>query len=75
MDPYAKYTPMLLVYGVDPRLYPDASKLTEIQYEEMKEMAFLGANVMEPRSVDIAQNYGVIVYVTSLKKSFRRNIH
>ena len=61
------YTDVSGIYGVDPRLYPDAQKLTQIDYEEMKEMAFLGANIMEPRSIDIAQNYGVTVYVTSLK--------
>ena len=48
------YTDVSGIYGVDPRLYPDAQKLTQIDYEEMKEMAFLGANIMEPRSIDIA---------------------
>jgi len=61
------YTDVSGIYGVDPRLHEDAKKLTQIDYEEMKEMAFLGANVMEPRSIDIAQNYGVTVYVTSLQ--------
>ncbi|WP_025724713.1 aspartate kinase [Acholeplasma granularum] len=61
------YTDVNGIYGVDPRLYKDAKKLKQIDYEEMKEMAFLGANVMEPRSIDIAQNYSVPVYVTSVK--------
>lgn len=60
------YTDVSGIYGVDPRLFQQAKKLTEIDYEEMKEMAFLGANVMEPRSIDIALNYGVTVYVTSV---------
>lgn len=59
------YTDVTGIFGVDPRLYPNAKKLTSIDYEEMKEMAFLGSKVMEPRSIDIAQNYGVTVYVTS----------
>src|SRR5690554_1568700 len=61
------YTDVAGIYGVDPRLYPEANKLIQIDYEEMKEMAFLGASVMEPRSIDIAQNYGVPIYVTSVQ--------
>src|SRR5690606_22230233 len=57
------YTDVDGIYGIDPRLYKDAKKLKQIDYEEMKEMAFLGAKVMEPRSIDNAQNHGVIVYV------------
>lgn len=59
------YTDVPGIYGVDPRLYPKARQLTEITWEEMKEMAFLGSKVMEPRSVDIAQHYGVEIYVGS----------
>ncbi|MBR0577125.1 aspartate kinase [Proteiniclasticum sp. BAD-10] len=59
------YTDVPGIYGVDPRLYPKAHQLQEITWEEMKEMAFLGAKVMEPRSVDIAQHYGVEIYVGS----------
>lgn len=59
------YTDVDGIYGVDPRLYPEAKHMDSITYEEMKEMAFLGAKVMEPRSVDIAQNYGVEIYVGS----------
>ncbi len=59
------YTDVDGIYGVDPRLYKEAKKLDEIDYEEMKEMAFLGAKVMEPRSIDIAQNFNVTVYVAS----------
>lgn len=59
------YTDVNGIYGVDPRKFPKARHLTEITYEEMKEMAFLGAKVMEPRSVDIAQNYDVVIYVAS----------
>lgn len=59
------YTDVTGIYGCDPRIYKDAKKINEIEYDEMKEMAFLGAKVMEPRSIDIAQNYGVTVYVAS----------
>lgn len=59
------YTDVQGIYGVDPRLYPQARKLDEISYEEMKEMAFLGAKVMEPRSIEIGQRYGVNIYVAS----------
>ncbi|MDI6452445.1 aspartate kinase [Peloplasma aerotolerans] len=59
------YTDVEGIYGVDPRLYPYAKKLDVISYEEMKEMAFLGAKVMEPRSIEIGQKYGVVIYVSS----------
>jgi len=59
------YTDVDGIYGVDPRIYPKARRLASITYEEMKEMAFLGAKVMEPRSVDIAHHYGVRLYVGS----------
>ncbi|MCT4594030.1 MAG: aspartate kinase [Anaeromicrobium sp.] len=57
------YTDVDGIYTVDPRLFPTARKLKSISYEEMLEMASLGAGVMETRSVEIAQKYGVKVYV------------
>lgn len=65
------YTDVDGIYGLDPRLYPKARHLEEIDYEEMKEMAFLGSKVMEPRSVDIAQHYGVEIYVASAHEEKR----
>ena len=59
------YTDVEGIYGVDPRIYPEAKKLEIISYEEMKEMAFLGAKVMEPRSIEIGHRYGVEIYVAS----------
>lgn len=59
------YTDVSGIYGVDPRLYPKAKQVYEISYDEMKEMAFLGAKVMEPRSIEIGQRYGVNIYVGS----------
>jgi aspartate kinase len=59
------YTDVDGIYGVDPRLYKDAKKLDYMSYEEMKEMAFLGAKVMEPRSIEIGHRYQVPIYVAS----------
>jgi aspartate kinase len=59
------YTDVSGIYGVDPRLYPQASQLSAITYEEMKEMAFLGAKVMEPRSIEIGHRFNVNILVAS----------
>ena len=59
------YTDVQGIYGIDPRLYPKANKLDFISFEEMKEMAFLGAKVMEPRSIEIAHRFNTAVYVGS----------
>lgn len=59
------YTDVSGIYGVDPRLYPNASQLSTITYEEMKEMAFLGAKVMEPRSIEIGHRFNVNILVAS----------
>lgn len=57
------YTDVDGVYFTDPRVYADAKKLDEIEYEEMLELASLGAKVMHSRSIELAQKYGVEVYV------------
>ncbi|MTI65187.1 MAG: aspartate kinase [Firmicutes bacterium] len=65
------YTDVDGVYSVDPRQYPNSKKLDYICYEEMLEMASLGANIMESRAVEIGQKYCVPIYValsTSEKK-------
>jgi aspartate kinase len=59
------YTDVEGIYGVDPRLYPLAKKIDVISYEEMKEMAFLGAKVMEPRSIEIGHRFAVEILVAS----------
>jgi len=59
------YTDVDGIYGVNPKLYPTAKKITEISYEEMSELAFLGAKVMEPRAVEIGQKFGVEIWVSS----------
>ncbi|ERJ12477.1 aspartate kinase [Haloplasma contractile] len=59
------YTDVTGIYSVDPRLYKHAKKLKEVSYEEMMEMSSLGANIMEPRSVEIASKFNIVVYVAS----------
>ena len=59
------YTDVRGIYAVNPKLYPAAKKLEIISYEEMSELAFLGAKVMEPRAVEIGQKYHVAIYVAS----------
>lgn len=51
------------VYTVDPRLYPNAKKLEYISYEEMLEMASLGAKIMETRAMEIGKKYDVPIYI------------
>ena len=53
------------VYTVDPRIVPHAKKLPEITYDEMLEMATLGAKVLHNRSVELAKKYGVQLVVRS----------
>lgn len=57
------YTDVDGIYSVDPRKYPKAKKLNEIDYEEMLELASLGAQVMHSRSVELGQKYGIPIYV------------
>ena len=57
------YTDVDGIYSVDPRKYNKAKKLDEIEYEEMLELASLGAQVMHSRSIELAQKYGVEIYV------------
>lgn len=53
------------VYTTDPRIVPTARKLSKISYEEMLEMASLGAKVLQTRSVEMAMNHRVITQVLS----------
>ena len=53
------------VYTADPRLVPGAHKLDEITYDEMLELATLGAQVLHNRSVEMAKRYGVNLEVLS----------
>ncbi len=53
------------VYSTDPNICPDARKLEKVAYEEMLEMASLGAKVLEIRSVEFAMRYGMPLHVRS----------
>jgi aspartate kinase len=53
------------VYTADPRIVPAARKLEEISYDEMLELAGLGAKVMQSRSVEFAKKFGVVFEVRS----------
>ena len=64
------YTDVEGVYTTDPRVVPNASKLKEISYEEMLELAHAGANVLHPRSVETAKLNNVPLRVRS---SFKIN--
>jgi aspartate kinase len=59
------YTDVDGVYTADPRIVPDAKKLAEISYDEMLELASLGAKVMQSRSVEFAKKFGVVFEVRS----------
>ncbi len=59
------YTDVEGVYTADPRVVPNARKLSKISYEEMLEMASSGAKVLEMRSVELAMIYKVPLVVRS----------
>jgi len=53
------------VYTTDPRVVPKARRLDRISFEEMLELASLGAKVLQVRSVELAMNHNVKTYVRS----------
>jgi len=59
------YTDVDGVYTADPNIVPEAKKLDKISYEEMLELASLGAKVLQTRSVEFAMKYSVPVVVRS----------
>ncbi len=59
------YTDVNGVATADPRLVPDARKIDRISYDEMMELASLGAGVMQSRSIEFAKNYDVPIVVRS----------
>jgi len=64
------YTDVEGIYTTDPRIEPAAKKLQEITYDEMLEMASLGAQVMQARSIEVAKKFDVPLHVRS---SFSQN--
>ncbi len=59
------YTDVEGIYTADPRIVPHAKKMKEITYDEMLELATLGAKVLHNRSVELAKKYGVTLVVRS----------
>ncbi|RMH50199.1 MAG: aspartate kinase [Zetaproteobacteria bacterium] len=59
------YTDVEGIFTTDPRVVPDARKLERISYEEMLELASLGANVLQTRSVELAMRYRMPVCLRS----------
>ncbi|MFH1079504.1 MAG: aspartate kinase [Pseudomonadota bacterium] len=59
------YTDVDGVYSTDPNICSKARRLSKITYDEMLEMAMLGAKVLQPRSVEMAKKYQVPLYVRS----------
>ncbi|MHA7962781.1 aspartate kinase [Paenibacillus sp. CAU 1782] len=64
------YTDVDGIYSTDPRIVKNARKLNEISYDEMLELAHLGAAVLHPRAVEYAKHYSVKLVVRS---SFTQN--
>ncbi|MDP8266745.1 MAG: aspartate kinase [Candidatus Aceula meridiana] len=59
------YTDVKGIYTTDPRIEKKAKKLTKITFEEMLEMAALGAQVMQTRSIEVAKKYNIPMHVRS----------
>jgi len=59
------YTDVDGVYTTDPRLVPEARKIEQISYDEMLELASLGAGVMHSRAIEFGKKYGVEIHVRS----------
>ncbi|MBI4972458.1 MAG: aspartate kinase [Candidatus Omnitrophica bacterium] len=59
------YTDVEGIYTTDPRIEPKARKIAQITYEEMLEMASLGAQVMQARSIEVAKKFNVPIHVRS----------
>jgi aspartate kinase len=59
------YTDVEGIYTTDPRVVPVAKKLKQITYDEMLEMASLGAQVMQARSIEVAKKFDIPLHVRS----------
>lgn len=57
------YTDVTGAYSIDPRVYPEAKRLTVVSHEEMMEMSALGSGVLVSRSVEIAKNFNIPIYI------------
>ena len=61
------YTDVDGVYTTDPRVVPEARKIDRISFDEMLELASLGAGVMHSRSIEFAKKYGVPIHVRAIR--------
>ena len=59
------YTDVDGIYTADPRIFKNAVKMDQISYDEMLEMASLGAGVMHPRAVEFGKKYDIKIHVRS----------
>lgn len=59
------YTDVEGVFTADPRIVKNARKIEKLSYEEMFELASLGAQVLQPRSIEFAMKFGVPIHVRS----------
>jgi len=59
------YTDVDGIYTTDPRIYKKAVKMKQISYDEMLELASLGAGVMHGRSIEFGKKYNVVIHVRS----------
>jgi aspartate kinase len=59
------YTDVEGIFTADPRIVKDARKVDRISYEEMFELASLGSQVLQPRSIEFAMKFGVPIHVRS----------
>ena len=62
-DVCENYTDVDGIYTADPRIVPNARKIEQISYDEMLELASLGANVLHNRAVEFAKKYNVPIHV------------
>ncbi len=68
------YTDVEGIYTADPRIYKDAVKMDQISYDEMLEMASLGAGVMHPRAIEFGKKYDVTIHVRSSSTDIKGTI-
>ncbi|MDP4089582.1 MAG: aspartate kinase, partial [Bacillota bacterium] len=68
------YTDVDGIYSADPRKLKNAKKLSQIHYEEMLELASLGAQVMHSRSIELGEKYRIPIYVGLSNSSIKGTI-
>jgi aspartate kinase len=68
------YTDVDGIYTADPRIFKSAVKMKQISFDEMLEMASLGAGVMHPRAIEFGKKYDVTIHVRSSSKDIQGTI-